>query len=227
MTAYKRVLVALLVTASTYGATASVATAAWQERSFPPPNAGRLAFTFTNDGNPACASYDGRTCLWGQAMAEIDFSRVRPLACGAAHRNVYGVTGFEDPQHWCNIALRVRTAQASPGTSPSRAGGYRMTEWSGWGRAQGVDYRYRVGWDPAVNGPGQTVDVIYEVRNPAGQTWSGSARSLNCGQRTLWGSTQVALAAHQTREVRVRAPNCGSAQNPFIHPDMARSVRFD
>jgi hypothetical protein len=78
----------------------------WQEATFPPPNGGRLVFTIMKDGNPACASYDGKNCLWGQSIGDIDFTRVRPLVCGAAHRQLYGVTGFEDPNHWCNLALQ-------------------------------------------------------------------------------------------------------------------------
>jgi hypothetical protein len=77
----------------------------WQEDTFPPPNGGRLVFEM-KDGNPACASYDGKNCLWGQSIGDIDFTRVRPLVCGAEHRKLYGVTGFEDPNHWCNLALK-------------------------------------------------------------------------------------------------------------------------
>jgi hypothetical protein len=84
----------------------------WREDTFPPPNAGLLAFTITSEGDPACASYDGTNCLWGQPIRDIDFSRVRPLVCGAGHRDLYGTTGFEDPNHWCNLALRA--AQTRP-----------------------------------------------------------------------------------------------------------------
>ena len=62
---------------------------------------------------------DGRNCLWGQSMSSIDFSPVRPLVCGAGHRELYGVTGFEDPKHWCNLALRGRPAQTAPSDAPS------------------------------------------------------------------------------------------------------------
>lgn len=224
----KLIGLALLITSSPYYiSTAALAAERWQEDTFPPPNGGRIVFTITNDGNPACASYDGANCLWGQSMRDIDFSRVRPLVCGAGHRKLYGVTGFEDPNHWCNLALRDRTVQTAPVIPPPPAGGYRMTEWSGWGRAAGVEYRYRVGWDPANSGPGKTVDAIYEVRNSGARQWSGAARSVNCAQNTLWGSTDVALAAGQTKEVRVRTPNCGNATNPDIRPDVVRAGKFD
>ena len=226
MRARKLILLAVLMTSSYAGKTAFAAER-WREDSFAPPNGGRLVFAITNDGNPACASYDGRNCLWGKTMAEIDFAKVKPLVCGAAHRKLYGVTGFEDPNHWCNLALGERTTQRPPAPPPSPAGGYRLTDWSGWSRTAGVEYRYRVGWDPSASGPGKTVDAVYEVRNPGGQRWTGAARSLECAQGTLWGSTDVALAAGQTREIRVRAPNCGSARNPDIRPNLVRAGKFD
>ena len=69
---------------------------------------GLLVYTVMPDGNPACASYDGRACLWGVGYAQVDFSRVRPLVCGQAHRALYQVTGYEDPKHWCSVARRLR-----------------------------------------------------------------------------------------------------------------------
>lgn len=80
----------------------------WQEGYFPPPNGGQLVFAVRADGNPECASYDGRNCLWGYSIGDIDFTKVNPLICGARHRELYGVTGFEDPNHWCNLALKAR-----------------------------------------------------------------------------------------------------------------------
>lgn len=228
MKGVKQVVAILIASSSCYTGSTAFADERWQEDTFPPPNGGRLVFTITASGNPACASYDGANCLWGQSMREIDFSRVRPLVCGAAHRQLYGVTGFEDPNHWCNLALRERTTQPPPATPPPpAASAYRVTGWSGWSRAAGVEYRYRVGWNPATGGPGRTIDVIYEVRNPGGRPWSGAARSLNCAQGTLWGSTDIDLAPGQRREVRVRAPNCGTAQNPDIRANVVRAGRFD
>jgi hypothetical protein len=204
----------------------------WQESMFPPPNGGRLVFAITPDGNPECASYDGRNCLWGKSVREIDFTKVKPLACGARHRELYGVTGFEDPAHWCNLALRAAQKPGAPqsgGNQPppskpsNSAGGYRTTDWSGWGRAEGVQYRYRVGWDPAKGNANTSVDVIYEIRNTGTQKWPGSARSLDCTQKTLMDSKPVTIEPGQTMEVRVRAPNCGSATNPDVRPSVVRS----
>ncbi len=108
---FKPTVVALLIafSSSCPGGTASAAEK-WHEATFPPPNGGRLVFAIMGDGNPACASYDGKNCLWGKSIGDIDFTKVRPLVCGARHRSLYGVTGFEDPNHWCNLALRMRRA---------------------------------------------------------------------------------------------------------------------
>ena len=196
--------------------------AGWQEETFPKPNGGRLVFTIMSDRNPACASYDGAHCLWGQTMHDIDFSRVKPLVCGAAYRQLYGVTGFEDPNHWCNLALHARPAQTGPVTSPSPAGGYRMSDWSGWGHDAGVEFRYRIGWDPAKSPPDNSVDGIFEVRNSAAQPWIGTARSV-CAD-THWSmSNSVTVTPGHTIEVRFRAANCGNAKNPSLVPRMFRS----
>jgi hypothetical protein len=79
----------------------------WSSYQFPPPNGGLLFFTIMPDGNPACASYDGGNCLWGNTYDQIDFGKLKPLVCGAEHRTRWGVTGYENPQHWCNLALKV------------------------------------------------------------------------------------------------------------------------
>lgn len=56
-----------------------------------------------------CASLDGKVCLRGgnktcQAwVKEFTSGKVRPkpLTCGAAHKAVYGITGYDTPGHWC------------------------------------------------------------------------------------------------------------------------------
>ena len=79
----------------------------WPSYNFPPPNGGSLVFTIMPDGNPACASYNGASCLWGLSYDQVDFGRLKPLVCGEAHRAKWGATGYEDPKHWCNLAKRV------------------------------------------------------------------------------------------------------------------------
>jgi|GEM_PF-3065538 len=80
----------------------------WSSHNFSAPNGGLLVYTVMPDGNAACASYDGRGCLWGVAYGQVDFNRVRPLVCGQAHRALYQVTGYEDPGHWCSVARRLQ-----------------------------------------------------------------------------------------------------------------------
>jgi len=82
----------------------------WHYATFPPPNAGEVAFTIMPDGNPACASYDQHNCLWGVPLADLDFSKLKPLVCGEMHRAQYGATGYENPKHWCNLAKVAATA---------------------------------------------------------------------------------------------------------------------
>ena len=81
--------------------------ARWPSYNFPPPNGGLLVYTIMPDGNPACASYDGGRCLWGLTYDQIDFKRLRPLVCGEQHRARWGLTGYENLKHWCNLARRI------------------------------------------------------------------------------------------------------------------------
>jgi hypothetical protein len=82
--------------------------ARWPYYDFPEPNGGVLVFSILPDGNAACASYDGENCLWGVRYDDIDFRKVKPMVCGEGHRARYGVTGYEDPRHWCSLARTVR-----------------------------------------------------------------------------------------------------------------------
>ena len=66
-----------------------------------------MVYTIMPDGNPACASYNGGGCLWGVSYEQIDFSRLQPVVCGEQHRARWGVTGYENPLHWCNLARRA------------------------------------------------------------------------------------------------------------------------
>ncbi len=81
----------------------------WRSANFPAPNGGWLVFRITPSGDPACASYNGSACLWGQTSSQIRFDRIRPLVCGADHRAKWGVTGYENPRHWCNLARSARS----------------------------------------------------------------------------------------------------------------------
>ncbi|OWQ93464.1 hypothetical protein CDN99_03045 [Roseateles aquatilis] len=54
------------------------------------------------DGNFSCYSENGRDCQAGTPATDPD--RVRPLVCGSAHRAVWHSTGYDTPDHWCNVA---------------------------------------------------------------------------------------------------------------------------
>ena len=71
-------------------------------------NAGESTYPDAWEGYRACASYDGASCLWGQKYDDIDFSKLKPLVCGAAHKAKWNATGYEDPMHWCSLARTVR-----------------------------------------------------------------------------------------------------------------------
>lgn len=81
--------------------------ARWRSYEFPPPNAGAVMFTIMPGDNPACASYDGANCLWGVTYDQLDFAQLKPLVCGEGHRAAWGVTGYEDPKHWCSLARKL------------------------------------------------------------------------------------------------------------------------
>jgi TIR domain len=103
--------VLMLAAAGVYFLKPSSPQSQWHVATFPPPNAGEVAFTIMPDGNPACASYDENACLWGVPIADLDFSKLRPLVCGEMHRARWNTTGYEDPKHWCSLAKVVATAQ--------------------------------------------------------------------------------------------------------------------
>ena len=93
----------LVALALSVGAQAPAFAETWHTGNFGPPNGGRLVFRHIGSA-PACASYNGRNCLWGVSKSQIDFDRVRPLVCGEDHRNKWGHTGFDTPGHWCKLA---------------------------------------------------------------------------------------------------------------------------
>jgi hypothetical protein len=122
-------------------------------------------------------------------------------------------------------ALRVATSGAPP--AAPQTGGYRTSEWSGWSRTPGLEYRYRWGWNPQDGRYASNVDAVFEMRNPQGQVWRGAARSVACSQNTLSRRTDVVLQEHESRQVTFLTPNCGSRTNPSFHPDIVKSGRFD
>ena len=83
----------------------------WVETDVPE---GHLAFTFTTSlPDPGCATYNGKNCLWGKPLRDIDLAKVKPLFCGTQHKALYGETGYERPNHWCSVIM-------SKGPSPTK-----------------------------------------------------------------------------------------------------------
>jgi hypothetical protein len=104
---------------------------------------------------------------------------------------------------------------------------YRTSNWSAWSRAEGVQYRYRWGWNPQESRYNANVDAIYEVRNDSGRQWIGAVRSLNCSNETLSMSSSVTLKPNEMREVKFLTPNCGTKAKPYFRPNVVRSSRID
>ena len=61
----------------------------------------------SNTGDIMCLSHDGANCAWSAVYSSTDCLKyfnagaVKPLVCGAAHQALYGITGYDDPNHWC------------------------------------------------------------------------------------------------------------------------------
>src|SRR4029077_3160688 len=104
---------------------------------------------------------------------------------------------------------------------------YKVSMWSGWRRADGVQYRYRWGWNPQEPRYATQVDAIFEMRNLQGRAWNGAARSLDCNVETVSMGRDVALRPGEIRTVTFRTPNCGTQFDPSFRPNVVRSQRID
>ncbi|OQR94973.1 hypothetical protein ACHHYP_00785 [Achlya hypogyna] len=71
-----------------------------------PETLGIAAFHLNANGDTACGSIDGIHCAWVNQMNDCQRNPTRELSCGAMHKAIHGVTGYEMPGGWCN---RVRT----------------------------------------------------------------------------------------------------------------------
>lgn len=57
-----------------------------------------------SDGNISCVSADGGTnCDWSNSTV-VPAASTPALVCGNAHRKIWGETGYDTPNHWCNNA---------------------------------------------------------------------------------------------------------------------------
>jgi hypothetical protein len=76
-----------------------------------------------NSSGDAEALYnDATNILWyssekdaAQALSNSTLSNMKPLACGETHKSVHGVTGYDDPSHWCT---QLRAPLGLPPTAP-------------------------------------------------------------------------------------------------------------
>ena len=165
---------------------------------------------------PGGGPYGPNTCIqgyvWRQA-AQTDLVCVTP--------EIRAQTARDNAEAGSRVAI-----SGAPPAAP-QTGGYRTSEWSGWSRAAGIEYRYRWGWNPQDGKYASNVDAVFEMRNPSGQLWRGAARSVDCSQNTLSRSTDAVLQAHETRQVTFLTPNCGSRSNPSFRPNVVKSGRFD
>lgn len=62
-------------------------------------------------GDTMCASDDGRACHWGDAAtgpSPVPDRATRTLTCGAEHRRLHRVSGYERPDDWCNAPEILR-----------------------------------------------------------------------------------------------------------------------
>lgn len=56
-------------------------------------------------GDVECQSTDGKNCQWGKCPNTTPDSNNNPLVCGAMHKALYGITGYDTPGHWCNVGM--------------------------------------------------------------------------------------------------------------------------
>jgi hypothetical protein len=137
-------------------------------------------------------------------------------------------------------ASRVVATPAVPGTvgrsvATSRISGaaqaatstYKLSDWSGWMRKEGVQYRYRWGIDPTASKYATNIDALFEIRNMTTTNWEGAVRSLDCANDTLSMSKRVVLKPNELQSVSFMTPNCGTKTNPSFKPNVVKSVRID
>lgn len=60
------------------------------------------------DGDVACMSPDGKNCNWGSCTdGNKKISNPQFLKCGEMHKKIWGTTGYDTPDHWCNKADKL------------------------------------------------------------------------------------------------------------------------
>lgn len=59
-----------------------------------------------DDGNISCLSLNGSDCSWGNGSIppKTNGGQIIELTCGSHHSSIYGISGYDTPNHWCNNA---------------------------------------------------------------------------------------------------------------------------
>ncbi|MEN3336471.1 MAG: hypothetical protein V7647_147 [Acidobacteriota bacterium] len=120
-------------------------------------------------------------------------------------------------------ASRAPLVGALPPAAPASV--YRTGGWSPWISRDGVQYRYRWGWDPAVPAFARTIDALFEINNQTAAPWKGNARAWSCSG-TLGSNQAVVLAPSQHATISFKADNCGSLEAPFFKGAVVRSSTY-
>jgi hypothetical protein len=81
--------------------------------------------------NPEAYSLDGKNAVWAQSkellpVPSSESVGILPLVCGLPHKEKWGVTGYDQPGHWCLTAYKLLTGKpysAGPAPVPAPAPG--------------------------------------------------------------------------------------------------------
>lgn len=60
-----------------------------------------IAYSLNPNGDIECYGTNGRSCAWGGDAVPTSVNSAAPLACGAMHQSLYGVSGYTNVEHWC------------------------------------------------------------------------------------------------------------------------------
>ena len=177
-----------------------------------------------------CDDQASRVWRLTEISGTYQIRNVRTDKCATIAGGVSSDNNVESVQYICDNDVSRRwtiksgsVAASPPAPPPAKAPptpSYRTSGWSNWARAEGVQYRYQSGWNPQDS---KQIDAIYQIKNLQNSVWHGAARSVDCSTNTLSGSTSVDLQPGETREVRFKTPNCGSASDAFFKPSVVQS----
>jgi hypothetical protein len=178
---------------------------------------------------PGGGAYGPNTCLPGFVWRE---ARPDDLVCVTPETRAQAAS---DNAQTASRRVPSGSATAPPVTRPPGSppivapppGGYKSSQWSQWGRAQGVEYRYRWGLNPQEPKYANQVDATLQVKNPGSRVWEGLARLLDCSEDRVAMSKRVVLQPQETQEVKFLTPNCGTKDRPSVRPNIGRTVRID